>query len=233
MSQLGWVSWSRPKGTSRSRRVGSNARRTFLSTFMQRLMSGLPSVNVVSSVPPTTSASRHRGGRAHHIAQTSARAACRCASRPLLCSVEIYATDKTSAGNEEPLEYREPTALGARRSFLRGSQSSAKGPCARDSCSLAKAGAQHPANASTSGFDTPQNQTRRLGRRIPFAGNQPYAIALQRRGIRTTRLCRPHGARSSTKAHASIASPTNVRDDRDTPLWVGEDGADHRTDLRF
>src|SRR5581483_9545995 len=135
--------------------------------------------------------SRYRGCRAHHIAQTSTRAACRCTSRPLLCSVEIHVAKKTSARDPEPLEYREPTALGTRRPFLRGSQSSAKGPCARESCPLAKARTQYPANASTSGLDTPQNQTRRLGRRLPVAGNQPYAIALQRRGIGTTRLGRP------------------------------------------
>jgi hypothetical protein len=40
----------------------------------------------------------------------------------------------------------------------------------------------------------------------------------QRRGVRTTRLRRPRAARSSKAQPASIASRSNVRDDRETPL---------------
>jgi DDE_Tnp_1-associated len=123
--------------------------------------------------------SRYRSCRADHIAQASARAACRYASRPLLCPIEIHVAEETSACHSESLGHREPAALGARCSFLRGSQSSAKGPCARESCPPAKARPQHPASASNSGLDTPQNQARWLGQRLPFAGNQPYAIALR------------------------------------------------------
>src|SRR6516162_1174233 len=47
----------------------------------------------------------------------------------------------------------------------------------------------------------------------------------QRRDVRTTRLRRPRDARSRPIARAaSIASRVNVRDDRDTPLWVARDG---------
>jgi len=47
----------------------------------------------------------------------------------------------------------------------------------------------------------------------------------QRREIRTTRLRRPHQSRSSVATVTSIASRTNVRDDRETPLvWSGMRG---------
>ena len=43
----------------------------------------------------------------------------------------------------------------------------------------------------------------------------------QRRGAKTTRLCRPLPHRSSVDAKTSIASRAYVRDDRDTPLVAG------------
>jgi predicted transposase YbfD/YdcC len=137
----------------------------------------------------TTLAELHRFSwyrcyRPDHIAQTRERAACRYASRPLLYPVEIHVAEEASTGRPKPLGHREPAALGARRPFLRGSQSDTKGQRARESCPRAKDRTQHPANASSSGLDTPQNQTRRLGRRLPFAGNQSYAIALPDAGIK-------------------------------------------------
>jgi len=51
----------------------------------------------------------------------------------------------------------------------------------------------------------------------------------QRRGVRTTRFCRPHQRRSSAQnvGAASLSRPPHplpyVRDDRETPLRVGRD----------
>jgi hypothetical protein len=49
-------------------------------------------------------------------------------------------------------------------------------------------------------------------------GNNPARLERQRRGVRTTRLRRPQAALSSKAPLASIASRSNVRDDRETPL---------------
>jgi hypothetical protein len=45
----------------------------------------------------------------------------------------------------------------------------------------------------------------------------------QRRGVRTTRLRRPHRVPFVSSTSASIASCSNVCDDRETPLLVGQD----------
>lgn len=87
---------------------------------------------------------------------------------------------KVLAGYPQPLGHREPTSLGARRSFRRGSQSSPKGQCPRELRYPPQACPQRSAVPSARRLDPAQNKAFRMGRCLPPRHARSNAIALPR-----------------------------------------------------
>src|SRR5690606_27529996 len=85
-------------------------------------------------------------------------------------------------GGPDPLEHREPVALGAGRGPARRRRPVPKGQRATKPGAPAKTRPQPPANPPRQSLHKGKDQKSRMGRPIPLQPNNPYAIALPSRG---------------------------------------------------
>jgi predicted transposase YbfD/YdcC len=122
------------------------------------------------------------------------RSTFRSATRTLLSLVQTYVAQAFPARHTQSLGHREPASLDARCPLRRGRQPRPQGQRSGEPRHPAQARPQHPPNPSLSRLSPPQNQARRMGRRLSLGYNRPYAIALRLRervGVRVSRrICR-------------------------------------------
>jgi DDE_Tnp_1-associated/Transposase DDE domain len=140
-------------------------------------------------IPPCHRHPRHRHRRckplsrrgrlgSHHLAQATSGPTRRQACRALLPALQVHRRQTSAARRAQSLEYREPTALGARRRLRRGSRPNQKRQRPREPRHHAALRLQPRPCPSRPHLHASKSQTCRMGRSLPARPPQPHAIAL-------------------------------------------------------